>query len=1091
MLQRFFKVRKGEGRIVLLLGSFFFLMLAGTTIIGIASDSLFLSQLGASKLPYGILFGQVLIIPIFAIYGRAKGLIKPRWTNPIVVLPLLVLLATLYFFFDVNPTWSAGLFLVLVPCIAGLLGSENGRLSATLLDPRSARRLSPLISTIGGLGASFGASIGEFASRHLEVPTLILFAMVFVALVMVPAWFVDGSARPRGGAKSKVSPAIFKHRYALMLVLSAGIVAAIATVLRTQLGAVAAESYNQSELSEFFSRLALVINLVSIFFTLFLSRALVAKLGAANSLLLYPSALMLIGFAGALAPSLMIVTSAVFVDRLVRQNVHGIVSTLAIMPLNSQIRLRAAMLIRGSARPLGVVLSSLLMIIILENVIGLPMPLDWTHLSWIVVVLAGLILGALAFVRGRYVIELVAALHARRLRLESGDDDVIPMDGELKGMLLGYLRSDLPERCSLALQLLSDYVDDDVVETIEACWPNWEPWLRADAIKVLANEPSDNAKVFIQSLSDGESDEVQATAFKVFADSFEEDQLRQKVTDAPVNTRSEAIATLGNRFGDDSIKELVEGLSQSENDADRKTSALTISKLVSNHFDPLIPKLLRDAPIALMGVMANRPDPAYADLVTPWLARDRVFVQARRVLRALGDESIEALKSGAKQAATSVAALELLAELDTPKARQALFEFVKDDNRDTSFRALVALSHEDSVLSAQEQANVNQFLDRSLNDMVRHHGFANANSGAAEEMAASELRYSLECVFVALQLLNTNVAYRQLFLSLYSHDARQRALAAEALDEVLPATIKTQVLPIIEGEPPSGKVPEVDPQWQQVVKSLERSEETSDLVADLTRSGLFSGWRYSELNALKSQPDTEEPAVIIRAGEAIDPETVILTGKTPAVQNDDVVLPLKDIYRVIARNPRCGSLWLKGLADRIPETSDGGGEVTRTEMLSLATKTLANDQDSAGDLDLWQRVFFLRTMQLTQSLPSHRLRLVAEISRTLSAQAGETVCNEGRLGNHFYMVCTGRLQVLAKGQVITHLGPSDAFGALALMRGERRTFTVVAEEPSELLTIDRVDFNDLIDAHPSLVRSFARMLANLIQATRQPQDKTA
>ena len=909
---------------------------------------------------------------------------------------------------------------------------------------------------------------------------------------MIPAWFVDEGARPRGGAKVRKPPAITKHRYALMLVLSAGTVAAIATVLRTQLGAAAEESYSESELGEFFSNLALAINLASIFFTLAFSRLIVAKLGAANSLLLYPSVLLLIGLFGAFAPSLIVITSAVFVDRLVRQNVHGIVSTLAIMPLNSEIRLRAAMVIRGSARPLGVILSSLFMIVLVENAVGLPFSLNWTHLFWVVVVLSALILGALAFVRGRYVIELVAALHSRRLRLESGDEQVIPMDGKLKDMLLGYLRSDLPERCSLALQLLSEHVDDDVVETIEASWPNWEPWLRADAIKVLAGEPSDKSKAFIQSLGDTESDEVQATALKVFADSMEEAQLRQKISDAPVFTRSEAIAELGNRYGDEAVNELISGLSQSEHDADRKTAALTISKLVSDQFDHFIPKLLRDAPAPLLRLMANRPRVEYAEIVTPWLARDRVFVDARRVLRNLGDDAIESLKKAAGETTTAAAALDLLAEFESPSARESLFGFIEEDDRDLSLRALVALSQQEAELKGEERTRVEAFMTRAMGDVKRYYGISKSQTGAAKELAESELRYSLESVFVALKTLNPEIAYRQLFLSLYSHDTRQRALAAEALDEVLPSDIKTQVLPVVEGDLTVSKQEyEADADWQKIASRLQRSEETEDLLGDLMGSGLFNGWRFAELNALRSQPETQEPAIVIRGGEAVDPETVILTGKTPTIQPEDLVLPLKDIYRIVTRNPRCGSLWLKGLADRVPETGDGGGEVTRTEMLSLATKTLASDQDSAGDLDLWQRVFFLRTMQLTQTLPSHRLRLVAEISRTLNAEAGETVVNEGRLGNHFYMVCSGRLQVLSKGRLIAHLGPSDAFGALALMRGERRTFTVVAEESSELLTIDRVDFNDLIDAHPSLVRSFARMLANLIQATRQPQDKTA
>lgn len=311
------------------------------------------------------------------------------------------------------------------------------------------------------------------------------------------------------------------------------------------------------------------------------------------------------------------------------------------------------------------------------------------------------------------------------------------------------------------------------------------------------------------------------------------------------------------------------------------------------------------------------------------------------------------------------------------------------------------------------------------------------------------------------------------------------------MDEVLPGNLKTDLLPIIEGEVATSVVQQSDDKtWHTGVARMQQSDTKKDFLSDLMKCGLFPGWRFSELDALQSKPDSTEAAIIIRDGVAVEPESVILTGKTPVAEIGDTVVPLRDIYRSVVRNPRCGSLWLKGLADRIPELGQGGGEVTRTEMLSLATKTLATDQGSADNLDLWQRVFFLRTMQLTQTLPSHRLRLVAEISRTISAQSGERVVNEGRLGNHFYMVCTGRLRVQSQGQIVTHLGPSDAFGALALIRGERRSFTVVAEEASELLTIERVDFADLIDAHPSLVRSFARMLAKLILTAKQTPDNS-
>jgi CRP-like cAMP-binding protein len=53
------------------------------------------------------------------------------------------------------------------------------------------------------------------------------------------------------------------------------------------------------------------------------------------------------------------------------------------------------------------------------------------------------------------------------------------------------------------------------------------------------------------------------------------------------------------------------------------------------------------------------------------------------------------------------------------------------------------------------------------------------------------------------------------------------------------------------------------------------------------------------------------------------------------------------------------------------------------------------------------------------------------------------------------------------------------------MRGRRRLLSVHASEDSELIAISRVDFLDLLEVHPSLVRSFSRMLAAQILAAAE------
>jgi len=253
----------------------------------------------------------------------------------------------------------------------------------------------------------------------------------------------------------------------------------------------------------------------------------------------------------------------------------------------------------------------------------------------------------------------------------------------------------------------------------------------------------------------------------------------------------------------------------------------------------------------------------------------------------------------------------------------------------------------------------------------------------------------------------------------------------------------------------------------------------------LAMTDLFRHWRVTELEALATnRRDSDDVALLLRNGSTHQLEQTLLKGTTPEPQEGDGRISLNSIYQVIREQPRCGPLWLQQLASRVPQAHAEAIDVTRSTMVSLASRTLGDDHDASSDLDLWQRMFFLRSCTFTQDLPTERLRLVAKISRSLQAKPGETVVHEGRLGNHFYLVCSGRLQVSSAGKNLSELGPSDGFGALSLMRGERRSLSVKALEACELLAISRVDFLDLIEVHPGLVRSLSRTLAAQILAAQ-------
>ena len=87
--------------------------------------------------------------------------------------------------------------------------------------------------------------------------------------------------------------------------------------------------------------------------------------------------------------------------------------------------------------------------------------------------------------------------------------------------------------------------------------------------------------------------------------------------------------------------------------------------------------------------------------------------------------------------------------------------------------------------------------------------------------------------------------------------------------------------------------------------------------------------------------------------------------------------------------------------------------------------------------------------------------LIAIASHLKEEQVGPggTIVTIGEPGDRFYLVRSGRLQVLdADGRVLGTLLPGDAFGELALLDHRPRTATVRAIDPSEVWSLDRGHF---------------------------------
>ena len=98
----------------------------------------------------------------------------------------------------------------------------------------------------------------------------------------------------------------------------------------------------------------------------------------------------------------------------------------------------------------------------------------------------------------------------------------------------------------------------------------------------------------------------------------------------------------------------------------------------------------------------------------------------------------------------------------------------------------------------------------------------------------------------------------------------------------------------------------------------------------------------------------------------------------------------------------------------------------------------------------------LSTSPLFEMLSTQELEYVAELSRPRRFSAGQTVFDEGELGDSVFVIASGEVEVVRRDaagepKVIAVLSPPQFFGEMSLIDKEYRSATVRARTDAELL----------------------------------------
>ena len=126
----------------------------------------------------------------------------------------------------------------------------------------------------------------------------------------------------------------------------------------------------------------------------------------------------------------------------------------------------------------------------------------------------------------------------------------------------------------------------------------------------------------------------------------------------------------------------------------------------------------------------------------------------------------------------------------------------------------------------------------------------------------------------------------------------------------------------------------------------------------------------------------------------------------------------------------------------------------------------------------------LHGIDLFAPLPAPILESLARALIPVRLKAGEELFRQGDIGDRYYIVADGVVEILVDGQVVRETSPGGYFGEIALLRDIPRTATVRAKNDVELLALDRDDFIAAVTGHAASAEAADSVIAARLGSLR-------
>ena len=107
--------------------------------------------------------------------------------------------------------------------------------------------------------------------------------------------------------------------------------------------------------------------------------------------------------------------------------------------------------------------------------------------------------------------------------------------------------------------------------------------------------------------------------------------------------------------------------------------------------------------------------------------------------------------------------------------------------------------------------------------------------------------------------------------------------------------------------------------------------------------------------------------------------------------------------------------------------------------------------------------FALQKVQVLKNLSRDRFLALAEAISLQSYENGDTIVQQNSLGDSFFIIKSGKVDVIRDGLKIRTITKNDYFGERSILNNELRTATVIAQGKVTCFVMNQADFKRIID----------------------------